>query len=850
MAGEVDRLSGKLGLDTTDFKTAVRAADREIRVLQSSFKASAASLVDWTKDATGLESRVKTLTSQIDIQKLKVAALAAEHQRLAQENGENSIAAQEAEIKLNKETESLNKMQTELTGTEEELQNMREGTDEAGESVEEMGEKAEESGSKVDNLKGALSGMSAVAGAAVAAVAALGAAAVGAVGAIGALVFKASDAAGELVDMSLQTGISTTRLQELQFVGDQVGTSLDTITGSQARLIRSMGSAQDQVKKYNDELASGKKPEDLQLGEMADAFKTIGVSVTDANGNLRDSQDVFSNVIDALGRIQNPAERDALAMQLFGKSAQELNPLIKAGSAELARLSQEAHNVGAVMSEEDVAALEAFGDTTAAIQAGVKGLLGTLAVQFLPAFQEVATALQDLFKSEEFKKRVEEISKVVAGMVKTITTAIGQLVKGDTKGALTTLFGADKATQLLNFFNQVKKFLDALISFVTTHGQAIKTILVALVAGFAAFSIIGTVVVWVSGLIATISGLAAAFTAAGGGIAGIVAILGGPVTVVVAAVAAAIALLTAAWVNNWGGIRDIVTQVWTESIQPILGQLIEWLSTNIPIAIQALSTFWTETLLPAIQTVWTFLSENVFPLLQAIAGFIIDVFVANLKNLADMWQNTLLPAMQLVWKFLEDTLFPLLQAIGNFIGAVFNLALRIMAGLWQNILLPALQAVWKVFNDDILPILQTVGGYIASTFQPVLEKLGSFLKNTLVPAWNAISTAIGKIIDFLKEMADRINNLQLPWWLTPHSPTPFEVGLVGVGEAMQKLNAQMSVMVGGLNQTNFAGAGAGIPQSVHNSSTQNENINLFAPLIIQGNTPAGSLGARLKGRRY
>lgn len=824
MAGEVDRLSGKLGIDTTDFKTAVRAADREIRVLQSSFKASAASLVDWTKDASGLESRVKTLTSQIDIQKLKVAALAAEHQRLAQENGANSIAAQEAEIKLNKETETLNKMQTELGTTEEELQNMQEGEQEAGDAAEEMGEKVEESSSKMDTLKGAIAGMATVAGAAVAAIAALGAAAIGAVGAIGALVFKASDAAGELVDMSLQTGISTTRLQELKFVGNQVGTSLDTITGAQARLVRSMATAQEQQAKFNQEVAEGKKFSDEEIENRTTAFQKLGVSVTDSTGQLRDNQAVFADVIDALGRITNPTLRDALAMEIFGKSAQELNPLIKAGSLELNRLSQEAHDVGAVMSEEDVNALEAFGDTTAAIQAGLKGLLGTLAAQFLPVFQEVATALQEMFKSEEFKKRVAEISQAISGIVKVITTVIGQLVKGDVQGALTTLFGADRATQLFNFFKAVQSFIqDTLIPFVTTHAQEIKAALIGIGAAFAA-----------AGIAAIIAGIIAAIN---------------PVTITIAAISAAVGLLAAAWAGNWGGIRDAVTQAWA-IIQPIVEAYLQAALNNLISLIQFLTDAWQNVLLPALQIVWGFLQENVFPILQAIGQFLAAVFIVNLRNLSDTWQNVLMPALQTVWNFLQGYVFPLLQAIGNFIGSIFNLNLRIMAGLWQNILLPALQAIHKFFNDNILPILKVVGGYIAETFQPILENLGKFLRSTLLPAFNGIATAIKNITDFLKTMADRINNLQLPPWLTPGSPTPFEIGLVGIGDAMDKLNSQMSVMVQGFNQVNFAGATSGIPQSVHNSNVQNENFQLFAPLIIQGNTPAGSLGARLKGRRY
>jgi chromosome segregation ATPase len=139
MAGEVERLSGKLGLDTTDFKTAIAAANRELRVLESGFKASAATLTDWTKDATGLENRVKSLNSQMDVQKLKVAALAAEHKRLVAEHGKGSRAAQDIEIKLNKETETLHKMERELDQTEV--------------SLREMGDESKDTAKDVDKLE-------------------------------------------------------------------------------------------------------------------------------------------------------------------------------------------------------------------------------------------------------------------------------------------------------------------------------------------------------------------------------------------------------------------------------------------------------------------------------------------------------------------------------------------------------------------------------------------------------------------------------------------------------------------------------------------------------------------------
>lgn len=452
MTDAVEKLSGKLGIDTTDFKTAIVAANREMRVLESSFKAGAAALGDWTKDATGLESRMKTLTSQIDIQKLKVDALRAEHLRLVDANGANSRAAQDAEIKLNKETETLNKMERELSTTTASLEEMKSGTDETGDSVEDLGNSTDETGGKLEGFKTILGGVGAmikttigIALGLVTAVAAIGAS-------ISGMVFSTASAAGELGDLSVKTSISRERLQELDYIAKLTGTSLDTITSANARLVRSMNSGRDGT------------------GEQAEAFKALGVDVTDAAGNLRNTQDVFDDVIDSLSQIENPAERDAIAMALFGKSAQELNPLIAAGSDEMARLAEEAHKVGAVMSEEDVRAFEAFDDTLVTLQAGLKGTVGTLLTAFLPAFQSVFDQVGGYL--QQFKEIVDgsggDLGKVAEGLTGLITQIANDV--------------AQQAPQMLEAgLSIVQSILDAVTSALPSMLDAAIAILTSLI---------------------------------------------------------------------------------------------------------------------------------------------------------------------------------------------------------------------------------------------------------------------------------------------------------------------------------------------------------------------------------
>ncbi len=113
-------LSSSLSLDTTSFKAGIAQANRELRLLDSQFKAGGvATIGNWSQSSVGLEQRINMLNQSIDVQAGKVASLQTEYDRVAEEKGgENSRAAQELQIQLNRETEKLGKLSLELADTE------------------------------------------------------------------------------------------------------------------------------------------------------------------------------------------------------------------------------------------------------------------------------------------------------------------------------------------------------------------------------------------------------------------------------------------------------------------------------------------------------------------------------------------------------------------------------------------------------------------------------------------------------------------------------------------------------------------------------------------------------------
>ena len=411
---EENKVSGKAGLDTTAFKTGTAEMRRELRLLDSGFRASAAELGDWSQSATGLESRIKTLNSSIDIQQKVVAATRAEFERIKKEQGENSRAAQEMEIKLNKENQTLGKMKLELQETTVALKEVKASSDDTSHSISILSAVTLVAQGALAGLtgiakglwtelkviavviKGELATAFAVLKVGVGSMVALGAAALGAGVLITGLTFHAATAADQLGELSDKTGITVQRLQELGYIGKITGTDLESVTGANAKMIRSMNLAAQQIetfgKKVDKARDSGKSLDNLEMKGAAEAYTRLGIHVTDATGKLRNSNVVFAEVLDALNKIRNPTERDALAMQIFGKSAQELNPLIKLGAAGLAKLTEEAHKNGAVVDTETVTALGNLNDQLDALKSGLSGVGTTILGAFAPFYSGVLTA--------------------------------------------------------------------------------------------------------------------------------------------------------------------------------------------------------------------------------------------------------------------------------------------------------------------------------------------------------------------------------------------------------------------------------------------------------------------------
>lgn len=241
---------------------------------------------------------------------------------------------------------------------------------------------------------------------------------------------EAAFTADEIATLSVQTGISTDTLQELQYATELMDVSVNTITAAMARNIKSMGNAQKGTEDY------------------VNAYKDLGVEVMNADGSLRDSEKVFWEMVDALGEIDNAAERDRLAMQIFGRSAQQLNPLISIGSKGFKNLADEAHKVGYVLESDTLEGLLETSDSLERLSKRMDTLKKQIGVDVAPMITQTVEEM-----TEVISKNSGDIAETITGFITDATKVVSFLL--DNKDEI-ELFGTATLTAVAIGFTMSK----------------------------------------------------------------------------------------------------------------------------------------------------------------------------------------------------------------------------------------------------------------------------------------------------------------------------------------------------------------------------------------------------------
>lgn len=275
---------------------------------------------------------------------------------------------------------------------------------------------------------------------------ALSAAAAGVGAAMLGNAYNAAKTADDLATMAQQTGFSVEELQKFQYASDRVDVSVDAMAGSMKKLISGMKSG-------------------------SSVFDKLGVSIYDANGEMRDATDVWYDSLEALSQIDNETERDTVAMELFGKSSAELAGIIDDGGAALKAFGQEAEDAGLILSGDAVSSAVEFNNAVDKLKASAS-----------QTFLEVGAAL-----AEELVPALETLVEKIVSVLSWFSD-----LDGETQVIILTILGLIAAiSPLAALFSQITTVVSgvsaALAFLVSPAGMVVVAIAAIVAAGIALY---------------------------------------------------------------------------------------------------------------------------------------------------------------------------------------------------------------------------------------------------------------------------------------------------------------------------------------------------------------------------
>ncbi|MDD4688507.1 MAG: phage tail protein [Eubacteriales bacterium] len=728
-----DNFGLKIGIEgEKEFKNALRDINQSFKVLGSEMKLATSQFDNQDKSIESVTARNQVLSKEIDTQKDKISTLEKALQNASDSFGENDKRTQAWAIQLNNAKAELNGMERELKQNESALDDVANEFDDAekqaeqfGDAVEKSGDKSNNAGGKFSALGGVLKGVGAAMGTAFVAV---GAATIGAAKALTNMAVESAAYADEMLTQSTITGMSVESLQAYSYAADLVDVSLETLTGSMAKNVKSMSNASQGSAKY------------------ADAYTKLGVAVTNTDGSLRDSETVYWETIDALGKISNETERDALAMQLFGKSARDLNPLIAQGSEGIAALTDEAKRMGAVMSEETIEKLGKFDDSVQRLKQGseaAKRVMGTILLPQLQTLADDGTALLGDFTKGlvdaggDFDKISVVIGNTVGGIANMILEHLPKIIQ----------VGMDIVGAIGN------ALMDNLPMLIDTASSLVFTILEGLISALPQLTegALQLVLSLVDGILANLPQL---IEAALQMIVTLAIGIGEALPELIPSIIEAIILIVEVLLNNMDKIL--------EAAFAIIEGLAVGLLNALPRLIEALPRI--------IESIITFITENL-PL-------IIEMGIRLIVQLA----FGLIQAIPQLVAAIPQIIAAILGGLGSAVGSVAQIGVNIVKGLWEGI-----KSMGKWLSDS-------VGGFFGGIVSGIKNLLGIHSPSTVFAGIGGnMGAGIG--VGFLDAMNGVEKDMQKA------IPTQFDVNadVTGTPKADKTINHTGVIRVEGVN---------------------------------------------------
>ena len=392
---ELKKIGAVITLDgEKDYRKALSDIKTDQKLLRSEMELAKSQYDKNGESVDGLKKKHDILKDSVDKQKEKVDLLKDAVEKATEKYGENDKKVGEWKTQLNYAETDLNNLNKELEDNDKKLDDAEKGMKDAEKATDDFGKEMDDTGGKSksfkDTLKENLTVTDVINGLKTA-----GGLAKAAWDEVYAIARDAAAYADDILTISTNTGIATTTLQQLKAAEPYIDVPLSNITDAIGKNTKAMGEARDGSKKYQE------------------AYEKLGVKVQEQDGTLRNSEDVFWDVVDALGNIENKTERDAASMELFGRKASDLTGLIKTGKDGLEEYTAKAEKMALILDDKALATLGDMDDSFQTLDQSVTSLKNQVALVFAPVITEVVDTVSGFIGDaakwiSEYKDEISE----------------------------------------------------------------------------------------------------------------------------------------------------------------------------------------------------------------------------------------------------------------------------------------------------------------------------------------------------------------------------------------------------------------------------------------------------------
>lgn len=367
------------------YKNAISEINSGLKVLKSEMNLVSEQYRDNGDSMEALTAKADVLERQYLTQSEKVEKLKKALEHSAKAYGEADKRTQQWRVSLNNEQAQLLKLERQMKDNTEAIEHYDEAQEKAQKNTTGLGNViqtlADKAGIKLPKeLTKAANGLGSVNVKALGVAAGIGTAIAAIVKIEKALIDMtkaAAEAAKQLQLLSSATNLSVESAQEWDYVLRTVGSSLEEAQGDLSALQEKMMDA-----------AAG-------TGEGAELFGKLGISVTDTNGHLKDTDTVLRELVATMQLMGDETERNAISSALLGGTGEKLTALYDQESGALDDLIDKKKELG-VASEAEITQLAKVSEAMLNLDEATEAAKTKVGAEFAPFLTEALENISEL----------------------------------------------------------------------------------------------------------------------------------------------------------------------------------------------------------------------------------------------------------------------------------------------------------------------------------------------------------------------------------------------------------------------------------------------------------------------